>query len=154
MNLCHDGLLQGNGVKRQSHGHFNRNGSGFLTASLECLPDGVVDVPQTHDSITRRQWNATQDGLDGRTRIFTKDQPFGVGSKTLGHPTTCRVQFGLQLVGQPAHRISFDVCRMSLLAFHRATESGPIGAMIQEPRLRSQRPMVQPSPAPFLKGYR
>ena len=154
MNLCHDGLLQGNGVKRQSHGYFNRNGSGFLTASLECLPNGVVDVPQTHDSITRRQWNATQDGLDGRTRIFTKDQAFGICPKPLRHAATSLVQFGFQSVGQHAHRIGFNSRGKTVLACHGPAEPSPIRTMIEESRFWSQRPVVQSGPPSKLQRDR
>ena len=57
MNFRHDGMFQGHGVKEQGHRHLNRNGPGFLTASFECLPNGVVDMPQAHDSITSLERN-------------------------------------------------------------------------------------------------
>ena len=130
MNLCHDGMFQGDGVKRQSHRHLNRNGTGFLTASLECLPNGVVDMTQTYDPITSREWNTAEDRLDGRTRIFTKDQAFGIRPKSLRHAATSLVQFGFQLIGQHAHGVRFNRSCKTLLACHGPAEPSPIRTMI------------------------
>ena len=138
MNFRHDGMFQGHGVKRQGHRHLNRNGPGFLTASFECLPNGVVDMPQAHDSITSVEGNTPQDRLDGRACIFTKDQTFGICPKPMRHAATSLVQFGFQLVGQHAHRVGFNSRGKAVLAGHGPAEPSPIRTVIEETRSWSQ----------------
>ena len=138
MNFRHDGMFQGHGVKGQGHRHLNRNGPGFLTASFECLPNGVVDMPQAHDSITSLEGNTPQDRLDGRACIFTKDQTFRICPKSLGHAATSLMQFGFQLVGQDAHRVGFNSRGKAVLAGHGPAEPSPIRTVIEETRFWSQ----------------